>query len=490
MKEKRNTASGKRRVARTPRGAGVLLVARHAGGTLASRAALAEAATGHREAARALARRAAAWLLACAMPAGAAFAETNGAASLPEPVTLEECIARSLDAAGNRGVFDSEMAFARADAAAARSRSYPHLNVIPDVRYYPGDAEIEGAVSADLGEHFLEIPQNRLHRRIAERNIARAGYRRDGLRNARRAATVQAYVDCLQTGKDLEMARMESAVREAAAAAWNELADDAPASVEQREAARRALLEARAASAQAEWRDRETRRRLSALCEFPAGAAFRMTPLPAFDMPPVGLDDCLAWAARHSELACARHEFETSEWTIRLARMGRRPTAGLSFGYTDRGQDEFDDGESGSYGALHLRIPLWDAGETRANVARLQARRDSLGLEMERIEADLEKNVSAAFAALRRAVDARTSAQSDPAPERRFRAAEARFRNGELAGAAFAEEQMNWDRHKALILSRNWDCYRSQADLLAAIEATDEELRAGLPSGTDKAEGP
>ena len=51
---------------------------------------------------------------------------------------------------------------------------------------------------------------------------------------------ILAYADALQTGKELELANMEGAVREAAAAAWEGMKVDPTTLAEERETARMA----------------------------------------------------------------------------------------------------------------------------------------------------------------------------------------------------------------------------------------------------------
>lgn len=418
-----------------------------------------------------------------------ASASTNRAADLPESVTLEYCIARSMAAAEEGGVFDAELAFARADIRAARARSYPHVNVIPDMRYYSDNSEVDTAISGDLGEHFLEIPQNRLHRRIARRNATLARCRQDGLRARRRAEVVRTYADCLKAEKELELAEKECAAKETAEAAWSRMNPRSATLVEQQESARTALRAARAKTVHAELQCREMKRRLCELCDLSAGHDFRIEDMPDFEMPPVTLEDCLSWAAvNHNGLSAALHEIETAELMIDLARMGRLPTPGLSFGYSDRGQDEFDDTESGAYGSVFVRIPLWDAGETKADVERLRARREALSVEAETLRSDLEKNIASAFLALKQAFISLQSVRSDPEPDREFRSARIRFENGDMSRIAFEAAELNRARHAALLLYGKWDCFRAQADLLESIEATAEQLLAGLKQGPSQAE--
>jgi outer membrane protein TolC len=426
-------------------------------------------------------------IVLCALIVGSAVcasADTNEAVGLPEAVTLDYCLTRSLAAAEQRGLFAAELAVARADVAAARARSNPHLNLTPDARYYMEGSGIDGALSADLGEAFLEIPQNRLHREIARRNVTRARVQQDGLRIHRAAEVMRAYTDCLKSAGELDLARKEASAAEAADTAWNGIRMDPTAMSAGREAARLALQDARAKSAQAELLARESRRQLSKLCDFPPGYELRAVDLPQFEMPPVALEDCLAWAAaNHSGLRSALHERDTTDLMARLARMGRLPTPGLAFGYTDRGRDEFDEEDSGPYGSVQLRIPLWDAGETRANVERLEARRSALDVETAKLETELSKTIASTYAAMQEAFAAMQSLRADAQPEREFKSARIRHRSGELSPIAWEAAQLSRARHETLLRMKNWDCYRAQASLMEAVEASREELRAGLKSG-------
>jgi len=405
----------------------------------------------------------------------------NTTNTVPSSLTVDQCIERAMAVAEEKGLFDRDIAFARTDLDMARARSYPHLNITPEARYYVENSDLEGAFRADLGHHFLEIPQNRLRRRIARNEMMRAQCRADRLRCVRTATVIRAYVDCLSAGQD--QALVETRLRAAAKAngAWRRVNAQTQALIDKKEASARAVRDARSAVERAELRHSEARRQLGQLCGLQANEVPQLTALPGFEMPPVSLDDCLSWAAAHrSDLAATRHELTLTTTTISLARMARFPTPGLSFGYTDREQNEFEDREGGPFATVQLRVPVWDAGEVRARVRRLEARRKALDADSEELESATARGVATAFLALRTASQSLEAAQTDQQPLRRFQAAEVRFRSGRISSTELDVAHVQLAEHETAVLHREWDCFRARADLLAAIEATPTQLSAGL----------
>lgn len=417
-------------------------------------------------------------LVSIASPLALSEGVTN---DVPSSLTVDQCIERAMTVAEEKGLFDRHTMSARSSLDKARARSSPHLNITPEARYYVENADFEGAFQADLGRHFLEIPQNRLYRRIARNEMKRAQCHADRLRCVRTTTAIRAYVDCLSAAQDQALAETRLQAATKAAAAWRRVDAATQALIDKKEASTRAVRDARSTAERAELRHSEARRQLGQLCDLQANEIPQLTPLPDFEMPPVSLDDCLSWTATHrSDLAAARHDLMLTTTAISLARMARLPTPGLSFGYTDRDKSEFEDREGGPFATLRLRIPVWDAGEVRARVRRLEARHKALDADSHELESAAARGVATAFLALRMASQSLEAAQTDQRPLRRFRAAEVRFRRGRISGMELDAARLQLAQHETAVLRRKWDCFRARADLLAAIEATPTQLSAGL----------
>jgi len=404
-------------------------------------------------------------------------------------LTLETCVERALEAAAARGVFDAE-AMARPTLRAARARSLPHLNVTPELRYFTTDANTETAVWGDLGQHFLEIPQNIMHRRMAGRQARRVALRVRRLQCARAAAAARAYIDVVTAGLRRELARQRRARAQDTQTGWTAVTNDTPKIRTEKRLARRTAERAAAEHEEAAAVCARQRRGLAALCGLTAAELDQLAGLPPYTMPGVTLEDSVHWAvSNRSDLAMARLDVRLTEMMAGLQRMERLPTPGLSFGYTEANdgktdirEDVFDEDEdrSGVFAAVQLRIPIWDAGQNAARVAKLREQAKAMAYELDEMEAGIAAAVTAKFTALNTAWQNLLDTRADPEPERAFAAAAIRFAQGGIARQAYADARLRLAAHRNTLALRNADCHRAETDLLEALEATRAEWRRGL----------
>lgn len=393
-------------------------------------------------------------------------------------VTLEMCLQRGLAHARQKGLFDAEVAGARAGVDQSRAQSSIQLNATPGVRYTPSDGRWQAEVQANLGEQLLEIPQNRVRQSLAAGRLTSFEFRRDRGRNLYAAGLVRAFAVCLRSQQDLELAEERLRVAEQAATAWGKLDAVTKALVERREKALVAARDARAGRDRAGERFAESRRQLGALTGLTESELQRCRELPDFAPAEVPLDRCLDWAREHrSDLARARHEAGLMEQAVSLARMERWPRPKLTFGYNDN-----DTSSAELLTRLVVEVPLWDAGRTKAKAAELSAQHNQLRLDAESLLEKIVKEVTESHLKLRAAAFALQIAAEDPLPGKDFRLAEVNWKNGEISQLEFEQARLRLFESRALIAQRRWDCLEAETELLDAMQAGWEDLAAGLPS--------
>jgi len=404
-------------------------------------------------------------------------------------LTLDACVALALEAAAERGVFDAE-AIARPTLRAARARSLPHLNVTPELRYFTTDADMETAVWGDLGQHVLDIPQNTMHRRMAQRQARRVELHVRRLRCMRAAAAARAYIDVVSAVRRRELARLRRDRARAVHAAWTAVTNETEKIRDRTQRAARAAERTTAEHQEAEAVYTRQRRGLAALCGLPADTLGELAELPAYTLPDASLEQGAAWAvSNRSDLAVARLDVRLTEMMAGLQRLERLPTPGLSFGYTEANdgktdirEDLFreDEDRGGVFAAVQVRIPIWDAGENAARVAKLREQARAMAYETEEREAGVAADVTAKFTALNAAWQDLLDARADPEPQRAFSEAEIRFAQGGLARQAYEDARLRLAAHRNTVALRNAACHRAEADLLETLEATRAEWRGGL----------
>jgi outer membrane protein TolC len=421
----------------------------------------------------------AAVLLACSLCFGAPAWAGEPAPVSAGTATLEACLERGMARAEREGLFDSEVAAAKAGVDEARSQSALRLNVTPGVRYNTLDGRWLGDLQANLGDTLLEVSQNRVRRGIAEGRVTSAGYRRERMRSQYAAGIVRAYAACLRAQGDLDQAGERARLAEEAVSAWSRLDAGTRALVEQREKASLAARDAR------DGRDRleevlvQTRRRLATLTGMTEEELGRCREPESYAPAAVSLERCLAWAREHrSDLARARHEAGLMEQAVRLARMDRWPKPRLSFGYTSN--NNATDNELSA--RLAVEVPLWDAGQTSARAAELSAQSAGLRVEADSLEAKIAEEVTQGYLKLREATHLLENAARDLLPAREAQLAEVRWKNGEISRLEYDESRLGLFEQQGRIGRLKWECLEAEAELQDVLQASREELSAGLPA--------
>lgn len=429
---------------------------------------------------RALVRVALAGCLAAATAAGAEEPAAGTA-------SLETCLQRGLALARQKGLFDSQVTGARAAVDAARAESSLQLNVSPGIRYNAMDGRWLGEAQADLGERLLELPQNRVRKNLAAGRLTSSEYRRERMAGQYAAGIVRAFAACLSDQQVFELAEERARLAEQAAGAWTQLDASTRAFVEQREKALATAREAQAGRELAREALLQSRRHLGVLSGLGEAELARCQEPPGYTPPSVPLERCLAWAReRRSDLTAARHEAGLMEQSVSLARMERWPRPRLSFGYmTDDATDEAE-----LLGRLVVQIPLWDAGLTKARAAELSAQHAGLRFEAETLAERIAGEVTRSYLKLQQAASSLRNLVQDPLPAQEFQMADVKWKNGQISRIDFEQARLRLLESRARIAMQRWDCLEAEADLQDAVQATREELAAGLPLASAPGAGP
>jgi outer membrane protein TolC len=418
-------------------------------------------------------------LFAQNIPAGEALPRTE-----PLVLSLEECVTLALRTAESNKWVSAALMAARADAERAHAESLPHLNVTPGIRAYEQSGSTRPSIELDFGEHFLEVPQNAVRKRIARGRVELEQKKRHralqqvGL-NARRT-----YFHCLRAEAQRELARESLDAASRVAARWDHVAKHNAAIEEQRQQCVLQRERARLARESADAALKEAQRTLRALCGLPADRAIQLEDLPDYQMPDIRLGQCQEWAARHStELQASGKELELAEEAIRLARLMNYPQPQLSLGYREGEEDESLDStttEEGAYATFSLRIPLWDAGTKAAFVSQAKARREAVSAGAKKRQSTLFQAVASHYLALREAIALRRAAQANRKHQDAFEKLGVQQKYGAASRAALEEARIKHLEHETHLLLSDLDCYEREADLLAILEATPQEWQRGL----------
>ena len=392
--------------------------------------------------------------------------------------TLEECLQRGMTLARQKGLFDSEIAGARAGVDEAHARSSLQLNVSPGVRYNAADGRLLGEVQADLGEQLLEIPQNRVRNRLAAGRLTSSELQRDRMWSQYAAGIVRAYAACLRFQREGDLAEQRLRLAEQASTAWGQVDLGTRALVEQREIALVAARDARVDHDRVSEVLRQSLRRLGVLTGLAEDELRRCQEPPGYAPVEVSLDRCLGWAREHrSDLARARHEAGLMEQSVSLARMDRWPRPRLTFGYNNNENTD----ETELLTRLVVEIPLWDAGRTKAKAAELSAQSAGLRLEVESLSERIVGEVTQSYLKSHAAALALQHAVQDPLPGKEMSLAEVNWKNGVMSRLDFEQARLRLFESQARIAQRRWNCLEAEAELLDAVQASREDLAAGLP---------
>jgi outer membrane protein TolC len=429
----------------------------------------------------------AAWVFPCLAEEG----KSDAADSAPKALTVDSCVDAALRFAEANGMFDAEVASSEAARRETHSGSMPHLNVTPEYREnFSGYRDSQFNVAADLGQRFLEVPQNIVRNRIARGQVGIAELRSRRLRIQYASRVMKAYVMSLRARQDLELSRGRLGMAEKEQVAWRHVTTVDRVVNERRERSLRETERLRIALADAEAMQGESNRQLRQLCGL-GDVEVQLAELPPYGMPSVTLDSCLRWALTHrSDLAAAEREQALLAEGVRLANMDRLPRPRASFGYDSGGTDsDLNNNPQGGYAMLALEIPIWDAGETRARATQLAVKRDSLAIRIPELKSEISAGVSESYVRLRQAAGVLSAKTDDTAAEKVFREADVRFKLGGASPHEHEGAQLRLEAYRAEVQTANWACYEEEAQLLEALQATRADLAAGLPP-SEAAAGP
>jgi outer membrane protein TolC len=411
-----------------------------------------------------------------------ASGETGQSATNPPPaaaaLTYAACLQAALDYADKSGLFEKGIAVSQAGVDEARSRSLPHLNAKPGARYYWDQSELRTEVSANLGEHVLEIPENVVRRKIATSDLRRSTHLSRRTRFEFVGNFTKSYLACLQAQQNLDLIRGQAEAARRTVGAWQKIASDDARIRQQKEKAQQMGAMSSNALVQAEQVYAAVRRQFISLCQVSAGDTQRFVDLPDYSLPPVTLNACLAWAEqKRSDMAAAREALALVAQAIKLARLGYLPTPILSFGYT---QGDDVNIEEGPYALLALDIPLWDSGEIAAQVRKLKAQEGALRIELEALKLRIIQDVTTRYSELQKTVQDYQSGVADRAAADEWKSAEAKYRLSQISGEEYALAGLKWAEYQGRTLQKKWTCFETESRLLEAVEATAEDWIGGL----------
>lgn len=418
------------------------------------------------------------------MQAGPAFA--NGLAGNGQTnilLNLDACLEQAAIWAKSTGRLGRHGAMAAALSDEAWAKSWPRLNVRAGARYETRDGNILPEADGDFGETFLELPQNVARRRIAELGVAGAALLEARELCVAQARAIRAYTAFLRSDARLNMAEEQMFLADEIEYAWS-MAPDDPSLAERRAEAltqarnRPLLLE------QAQMEQASAAKRLFTICNL-AGtdALVTVAAIHCYDAPPpVSLERCVAWAtANRGDLLAMREQERAQKVAVRLARMARLPSPALGFGYRDSSDVDSDNAFQGLYIKAMLKAPIWDAGEISAQVKKLSAERTRTLTELDDLEAGIAASVARAYGAWRRAEEAYfavTHAADDS--QDLLRKANIRRALGDLSENQYRTEVLRANERQWSVIDAALACHEAEAELLEAVQAGREDLRAGL----------
>ncbi len=401
----------------------------------------------------------------------------------PILLSLDACVVLALHAAETAGQLNGEVPQAEAQLRQAHSDSLPQLHLSPQIRAFLSDSSSTDLdISVDLGERFLEIPQNLARRRIARGRLDQAEQRARRTSEQHAVKVQLAYLRCLSAQNDVQLAHARWESAHAAGEVWKDMTLEDPDLAEQQTMATLEARHAKDAYQDSEAIEEACFGQLAMLCGLDPHDCL-LEKLPRYAFPPISLSRCLAWWQDHrTDVIALEKQVTMMSEVIHLARLGHWPRARLGVGYDDgHSESEFDDDPRGAFAMFALSIPIWDAGHTRARIDEAVAQRDALLARMAVMKNNIPSTVTDAFLQLRKSVQAFERMSVDPKPERCFEEAKAKFDNGDISNIKFAVERLLWDSHCADIAEDNRACYEAEAKLCEVLQASRFELSAGLP---------
>lgn len=417
---------------------------------------------------------AAAAMLGCPAPAepGVAF-------------DMESCVLRAVSNAAARGAIGIRHESAQAGVDQARARSSPKLNVRAGARYEFENGELLGEADGDFGESLFEFPQNAARRRAAGIGVEMAARLEERTLCMIRSQAVKAYAAALRTGIRLELAEDQAVLSAERRDSIESLADPDSELRERLAAARAGAREALLAADKALAEHILARRRLANIAGFDLAEPFMLAAPEWYAMPAPAFTQCLEWAlARRGDAQALQDQARIQAESIRLARLGRWPTPGASFGYRSPDSGDDTDMTRGLYARAYLKIPVWDAGDISAQVRRLGADRLNTLAEIERLKEEVSAAVARNFAAWRQAVDQLEKMREEQSPALDRAKTEAAFQSGALSLHDHEQERLRARERELVLVELNLLCYEAEAELLEAVQASRGDLRAGLPMPT------
>jgi outer membrane protein TolC len=418
-------------------------------------------------------------LLVLALPCIGSGAPADAPGAEARRLTLPDCVRLAMQKADEDGILNNQRALADALRRETDAQTRPQLSVTVDSRYYTdSERDQDYGVSVSVGDHVLEIPQNMVRRRMVRKqlSIAEARGLRDNLRYA--VQIRKAYAKCLETRDAAALASARRAAAEERSKALEGVPDDDQKLRRLAAAARLAADQQAVQCRDAEAAARAGHERLGLLCGL-GTTPFTVEELPWYTFPPVELAECLRWAQSHrSDLAALQGEREVLTLAARLAGLERLPRPRFSVGY-DSGDSSMDD-TRGNFAMLALEVPLWDGGESRARKAQALARLDALSAGILQTESEITEAVTDSFIRLRQAAHDLERLRKDTEPEESFREKEVQHRHGALSATDYAAASMQWEQYLARMRATNRACHEAHANLMEALQASDEELVSGL----------
>jgi len=223
----------------------------------------------------------------------------------------------------------------------------------------------------------------------------------------------------------------------------------------------------------------------------PTGTELEPVPPADYRMPTLELQTCLKWAMRHrSDLQAARREIDMLTQAVKLARLDRLPKPRLSLGYTSSDWNSSADStqtanSEGFFLALSLEMQIWDGGEISGRVRAIEAKRRGSESGLDMLEARVSQEVLKAYADLRQAVLSVDVEREKTAPSDEARKAEVQRGNGTLGEMEYQARMFTGAEHDTEVARKNLACYECEIVLTEAIQATTEQLHAGLKENSD-----
>ncbi len=266
--------------------------------------------------------------------------------------------------------------------------------------------------------------------------LAAAGHARQAAEAGRRAAaravervTLEAYAGAVAASRLTATAETQVRELDAVVAQVGSLVDQEQLPEADRMQAQAAAAQARLALIDA--RAREARA-LAALGELVGEAVVAVAPLPR--LAPAPALDVDAWVARaeahRPELAALRDQVAALTARAEAARAGRRPSL-LLRGGASHVEDDFQLHQNNAEATVAVRIPIFEGGLARAQVAQAEAEARGVEAQLEGVQRQIRREVADALTRLQAARQAvRASRVARRAAEEALRLAQLRYKEG------------------------------------------------------------